>query len=71
MLRHACKHLGITSGQTTPDGKLTLEFAECLGICDYAPAALSDDGRIFGPLTEQSTEAMIAELKKGPVPVEI
>lgn len=67
MLAHACKRLGVTSGQTTPDGKITVEFAECLGICDYAPAALADDGRIFGPLTEDSTDAMIEELKRGPV----
>ena len=69
MLAHACKQLGITSGQTTPDGKLTIEFAECLGICDYAPAALADDGRIFGPLTIETTDAMIEELKKGPIQI--
>lgn len=67
MLHHACKRLGITSGQTTPDGKVTLEFAECLGICDYAPAALSDDGRIFGPLDEAAVDRMIEEVRKGPV----
>ncbi len=68
MLSYACKKLGVTSGQTTKDGKITVEFAECLGICDYAPAALADDGRIFGPLTEAAVDAMIAELEKGPVP---
>ncbi|MDX2036006.1 MAG: NAD(P)H-dependent oxidoreductase subunit E [Isosphaeraceae bacterium] len=64
MLAHACSKLGIGSGETTGDGKLTVEFAECLGICDYAPAALSDDGRIFGPLDENSTNAMIDELTR-------
>ena len=53
MLEHACHRLGIEPGQTTPDGKLTVEFAECLGICDFAPAALADDGRVFGPLDER------------------
>ena len=67
MLEHACKKLGVRSGQTTPDGKLTVEFAECLGICDFAPAALADDGRIFGPLTPEKVDAMLDELKKGPV----
>ena len=67
MLAHACENLGVGAGQTTPDGKITVEFAECLGICDFAPAALSDDGRIYGPLTEAKVDAMIAELKKGPV----
>ena len=48
-----------------PDGKLTVEFAECLGICDFAPAALADDGRVFGPLEEETVDAMIEELKTG------
>ncbi len=67
MLEHACTRLGVRSGQTTPDNKLTVEFAECLGICDYAPAALSDDGRIFGPLTPDKVDAMLEELKRGPI----
>jgi NADH-quinone oxidoreductase subunit E len=66
LLDYACQRLGVTSGQTTPDGKLTIEFAECLGICDYAPAALADDGRIFGPLDEPSVDRMLEELKQGP-----
>ena len=66
-LAHACRRLGVRSGETTPDGKVTIEFAECLGICDFAPAALADDGRIFGPLTEEKTDAMIEELKRGPI----
>ena len=64
MLEHACSRLGIHSGETTPDGKLTVEFAECLGICDFAPAALRDDGKIYGPLDEASTDAMVEELIK-------
>jgi NADH-quinone oxidoreductase subunit E len=65
LLHHACDKLGVEPGRTTPDGKLTVEFAECLGICDFAPAALADDGRIFGPLDEASVDAMMDELKKG------
>lgn len=67
MLARTCEKLGVSSGQTTPDGKITVEFAECLGICDFAPAALSDDGRIFGPLSEKAVDEMVDELKKGPV----
>jgi NADH-quinone oxidoreductase subunit E len=65
LLEHACKRLNIEPGQTTADGKLTIEYAECLGICDYAPAALADDGRVYGPLEEPSLEAMLEELKQG------
>ena len=66
MLERTCEKLGIHSGETTADNKLTVEFAECLGICDFAPAALADDGRIFGPLDEAKVDAMLGELKKGP-----
>jgi NADH-quinone oxidoreductase subunit E len=34
------KHLGITNGQTTPDGKITLERVECNAACDYAPVVM-------------------------------
>lgn len=66
MLDHVCSKLGVHSGETTADGKITVEFAECLGICDFAPAALADDGRIFGPLDEAKVDAMVEELRKGP-----
>ncbi|OJW12689.1 MAG: NAD(P)H-dependent oxidoreductase subunit E [Planctomycetales bacterium 71-10] len=65
LLGHACKRLGIEPGETTSDGKLTVEFAECLGVCDHAPAALADDGRVYGPLDEAGVDAMLDELKKG------
>jgi NADH-quinone oxidoreductase subunit E len=65
LLEHACKRLQIEPGQTTPGGELTVEFAECLGLCDYAPAALADDGRIFGPLDEAKVDQMIENLKRG------
>jgi NADH-quinone oxidoreductase subunit E len=67
ILALACKRLGVTSGQTTADGKISVEFAECLGICDFAPAALADDGRIFGPLDEPAVDHLIDEVRRGPV----
>jgi NADH-quinone oxidoreductase subunit E len=65
LLEHACKRLGIEPGQTTPGGQLTVEFAECLGVCDFAPAALADDGRVFGPLSNESLDVMLDDLKRG------
>jgi NADH-quinone oxidoreductase subunit E len=62
LLEHACHKLKIEPGETTAGGELTVEFAECLGICDYAPAALADDGRVFGPLDPAGVEKMIEEL---------
>ena len=31
------EQLGVGNNQTTPDGRITLEHAECLAACDYAP----------------------------------
>ena len=35
--------LGIAFGETTPDGHFTLEYANCLGLCDQGPALLVND----------------------------
>ena len=43
LLGHFCQRLGVSPGGTTADGKITLEFAECLGACEGAPAVLVDD----------------------------
>lgn len=43
LLEHMCERLEIQPGETTPDGKLTLEYAECLGACDFAPCMLAGD----------------------------
>ncbi len=70
MVDYACQKMRVAPGGTTIDGKLTVEFAECLGICDHAPAALADDGRIFGPLDKAGVDAMLNELQRGPKPAE-
>lgn len=43
LLAELCKRWGISPGETTADGKVTLELAECLGACDGAPCILIDD----------------------------
>ena len=35
--RSLSKTLGVGTDETTPDGMITLEHAECLAACDYAP----------------------------------
>lgn len=35
--------LGIDFGETTSDGKFTLEWTNCLGMCDQGPAMLVND----------------------------
>jgi NADH-quinone oxidoreductase subunit E len=43
LLAEVCKKLDVHPGQTTPDGRITVEFAECIGACDGAPCVLVDD----------------------------
>jgi NADH-quinone oxidoreductase subunit E len=43
LLDRLCGKLGVQPGQTTPDGKVTLEFAECIGACEGAPCVLVND----------------------------
>ncbi len=43
LLDAVSERLHVEAGQTTSDGKVTLEFAECLGACDGAPCILVND----------------------------
>src|SRR5688500_3934598 len=43
ILSHMSQQAGIEPGGTTADGKLTLEYAECLGACEYAPCMLAGE----------------------------
>jgi len=52
--------LGISIGETTPDGKFTLEFCECLGICDQAPAVMIND-QVFGPINANNASEILAK----------
>jgi NADH-quinone oxidoreductase subunit E len=51
----------VKPGGTTADGKVTLEFAECLGACEGAPAVMVNDEHRHG-MTTREVDALIAEL---------
>ncbi len=42
LLEHLCERAGIQPGETTANGKLTLEYGECLGACEFAPCILAN-----------------------------
>lgn len=44
------EQLGISPGETTPDGRFSFEFTNCIGACDQAPAMLIND-QVHGELT--------------------
>ncbi len=52
------KWLGIGPGETTPDGKYTLEVHPCLGYCDQAPMALVNQ-EIHGHLTPEAVATLL------------
>ncbi|HYW80010.1 MAG TPA: NADH-quinone oxidoreductase subunit NuoE [Thermoguttaceae bacterium] len=62
LLDYLCKKLEIRPGQTTPDGRITLEFAECLGACDHAPAILVND-TLHKNMTEEKIDQLLETLK--------
>jgi NADH-quinone oxidoreductase subunit E len=43
ILAHVQRRLGIEPGETTPDGRVTLQSVECLCACEAAPMAQVDD----------------------------
>jgi NADH-quinone oxidoreductase subunit E len=63
VLGEVCRKLGVRPGQTTADGTITVEFAECIGVCEGAPAVLIDDvGR--GNVTPDKVDELLAELRR-------
>ena len=55
--------LGIKVGETTPDGKITLERTACIGLSDQAPAALINDVPIVH-LDGEKARDIIQELRE-------
>lgn len=53
--------LGVSPGSTTPDGKLSLLTARCLGTCGLAPAAVLD-GQVVGRLQPVQLVGRLREL---------
>jgi NADH-quinone oxidoreductase subunit E len=56
-----CRRLEIQPGETTRDGKLTLEIAECLGACELAPCMLAGE-QLHACLDETSVDRFLDSL---------
>ena len=63
LLAHLCDKLHVKPGENSSDGKITLEFAECIGACEQAPCVLVDD-EIKGNIDDARADALVAELRK-------
>jgi NADH-quinone oxidoreductase subunit E len=64
ILEHLAQRLGIEPGETTRDGKFSLEEVACLAACGGAPAVLVNNFTYRENVTPQSLDALIEELKK-------
>ncbi|MCL4395505.1 MAG: NAD(P)H-dependent oxidoreductase subunit E [Chloroflexi bacterium] len=64
MMEHIEHRLGCKAGQTSPDGKVTLREAECLGGCDHGPAMLVDGVEHEQDLTNDKVDEILDRLTK-------
>jgi NADH-quinone oxidoreductase subunit E len=61
LLDHLSHTLHVQPGETTADGRVTLEYAECLGACEHAPCMLADK-LLVKSVTHQSAEQFVKAL---------
>lgn len=61
LLGYLEERLGVRPGETTPDGLFTLEHAECLGACDFAPAILVNE-ELHPNMNREKLDRLLAEL---------
>ena len=54
--------LGIQFGETTPDGRFMLEWANCLGMCDQGPALLVNE-RVYTRVTPEKVHDILEECR--------
>ncbi|MFW3172954.1 NADH-quinone oxidoreductase subunit NuoE [Geodermatophilus sp. CPCC 206100] len=59
--------LGVHHDETAPDGSVTLEHAECLAACDYAPV-VTVDYEFYDQQDVESARALVAALRRGEKP---
>jgi NADH:ubiquinone oxidoreductase subunit F (NADH-binding)/NADH:ubiquinone oxidoreductase subunit E len=67
LLQALQEELGVTVGETTPDGLFTLELSACLGACEVAPA-MQINALVFGNLTRDKIRQVLADHRAGKVP---
>jgi NADH:ubiquinone oxidoreductase subunit E len=59
--------LGVHHDETAADGSVTLEHAECLAACDYAPV-VTVDYEFYDQQDVESARALVAALRRGEKP---
>src|SRR5574343_1849456 len=62
-LHHLEQKLGITMGETTPDGLFTLQQSECLGACADSPVMLVNDRTMCSFMSNDKLDQLIDGLR--------
>lgn len=55
--------LGVRFGATTPDGRFSLEWASCLGLCDQGPALLVNE-RVYTRVTPDQVHVILEDCRR-------
>lgn len=61
LLDEIVRTLGVEAGATTPDGKVSVLKARCLGACSLAPAVVID-GEVHGKATPAGLKTLLEAL---------
>jgi NADH-quinone oxidoreductase subunit E len=61
------ERLGVGHDETTPDGSITFEHAECLAACDYGPV-MTVNYDFFDGVTPETAIDIVEQLRKGERP---
>ena len=62
-LHYLEQKLGITMGETTPDGLFTLQQSECLGACADSPVVLVNDLTMCSFMSNEKLDQLITGLQ--------
>ena len=62
-LEHLEHKLGISMGETTPDGMFTLQQSECLGACADAPVMLVNDRNMCSFMGNDKLDQLVDSLR--------
>ena len=60
LAERARTHLGVSFGETSRDGSVTLDEVYCLGLCSVSPSAMLD-GKVVGRLDEDKLDRLLTE----------
>jgi NADH-quinone oxidoreductase subunit E len=63
LLTDVCHKLNVRPGGTSADGKVSVEFAECIGVCEGAPAVLVNDEARMN-VTPDKVDALLDQLRQ-------